>query len=458
MSRKRRALRLSMARKIVLLSLAIGAIFAVVGGIGLAQSERLAEQLDEQYRTDVVALGHMTEISQALAEQHSAVLSHILSDPGFYRDSYSEAIAQTDNTINSELAALNQLELTPSQRNQVQSLEALLPAWQASRDSALEASAQGDRPRATSQVLVRSQALGEALQTRVDDIVKDLDEAVAQGTRAAQVSSQRTTQLMLVGLLGATAVAVTLSILVARSIARPLGEAVAVLHGVGDGDLSRRLTVDTRDEVGEMARSLNKTLDVLEDSFATMHHRATHDSLTELANRASFHTQADEVLSRAAARGSDAALLLIDLNGFKGVNDVYGHAAGDALLVELGRRLRDNIRPTDLAARLGGDEFAVLLDGFVEGEEAHAVAARLQQAIQAPVTLNGVQLLPRASIGVANWHDRAGIEQFLHEADLAMYAAKAISRTGVDVGILATASPAGATAHDRTGQRWRRAT
>jgi len=206
-----------------------------------------------------------------------------------------------------------------------------------------------------------------------------------------------------------------------------------------------------------MARSLNKTLDVLQDSFSTMHHRATHDSLTELANRASFRTQADEVLSRAAARGSDAALLLIDLNGFKAVNDVYGHAAGDALLVELGRRLRDNIRPTDLAARLGGDEFAVLLDGFVEGEDAHAVAARLQQAIQAPVTLDDVQLLPRASIGVAQWHDRASIEQFLHEADLAMYAAKAFSRTGVEVGMSAAGSPAGATAHDRTRQRWWRA-
>jgi diguanylate cyclase (GGDEF)-like protein len=446
-----------MARKIVLLSLAIGAIFAVVAGIGLAQSQRLAGQLDEQYRTDVVALGHMTKISQAMAGQHSAVLSHILSDPGFYRDSYSEAIAETDNTINSELATLNQLDLTPSQRNQVQSLEALLPAWRASRDSALEASAQGDRARA-SHVLVRSQALGEALQSRVDDIVKDLDDAVATGTRNAQASSQRTTRLMLVGLLGATAVAVTLSIRVARSTARPLREAVSVLHGVGDGDLSRRLTVDTRDEVGEMARSLNRTLDVLEDSFSTMHHRATHDSLTELANRASFRTQADEVLSRAASRGSDAALLLIDLNGFKAVNDVYGHAAGDALLVELGKRLRDNIRPTDLAARLGGDEFAVLLDGFGEGEDAHAVAARLQQAIQAPVTLDDVQLVPRASIGVAHWHDRASIEQFLHEADLAMYAAKAFSREGVDVGTHAATSPAEATAYDRTRQRWRRAT
>ena len=436
MSRRPKAPRLSVARKIVVLSLTIGAIFATVAVIGLTQSKHLAGQLEEQYNTDVVALRHMTELSQAMAEQHSAVLSYILSDPGFYRDSYAEAIARTDNTINSELAQLNQLELTPSQLNQVQSLEALLPAWRSYRDTALAASAENDRARATSIVLVRSQAITEALQTRVDSIVGELDEAVVQGNRDAQQSSQRTTQIMVVGLIGATMIAVTLSILVARGIARPLGEAVAVLRGVGDGDLSRRLSADTRDEVGEMARSLNKTLDVLEDSFAAMRHQATHDSLTGLPNRASFRTQAAEVLDRATP-SSHAALLLIDLNGFKSVNDVYGHAAGDALLVAIGRRLQNQTRPVDIAARLGGDEFAVLLDGL-GGEEAYATAARLQRAIQAPAAFHDLTLLPQASIGIAFWNHRDDIEKFLHEADLAMYTAKADSR--IDVGRLTTAA------------------
>jgi diguanylate cyclase (GGDEF)-like protein len=435
-SRRSKTPRLSVARKIVFLSLTIGAIFATVAVIGLMQTKQLAGQLEEQYNTDVVAVGHMTEISQAMAEQHSAVLSYILSDPGFYRDSYAEAIARTDGTINSELAALNQLELTPSQLNQVQSLEALLPAWRSYRDTALAASAEGDRARATSIVLVRSQAITKALQTRVDSIVGELDKAVAQGNRDAQESSQRTIEIMVVGLIGATMIAVTLSILVARGIARPLAEAVAVLRRVGGGDLSRRLSADTRDEVGEMARSLNKTLDVLEDSFATMRHQATHDSLTGLPNRASFHTQAVDVLNRATSR-SNAALLLIDLNAFKSVNDVYGHAAGDALLAAIGRRLKNQIRPVDIAARLGGDEFAVLLDGLGE-EEAYAAAARLQQAIQAPAAFNDLTLLPQASVGIAFWNHEDDIEKFLHEADLAMYTAKAESR--IDVGLLTTAS------------------
>lgn len=438
MSRRLRAPRPTVARKIVLLSLTVGALFGVVAAFGLAQNSRLEKQLDEQYRTDVVALGDVTELSQALAEQHSAVLSHILSDPGFYQSKYSEHIVDTDNRVNQELSELKQLELTPSQRNQVQSLEALLPAWRSYRDAALQASAEGDRPRAAALVLVRSQAISEALQNRVDDVVTDLDHAVAQGTRDAQASSQRTTQLMLVCLVVATVTAVSFSILVARSIARPLRQAVSVLKGVGSGDLSRRLTPGTRDEVGEMARSLNKTLDVLEESFATMQHWATHDSLTGLANRHSFHLAAKDLLERATS--GHQALLLIDLNGFKNVNDLFGHAVGDELLVEIGRRMRENVRPQDLAARLGGDEFAVLLDGLTGPDEAYEVAARLQEAIQAPMVVNDIGLLPGASIGVAHWNHQAGIDEFLHEADTAMYAAKATSRTHVSIGSLSSAA------------------
>jgi diguanylate cyclase (GGDEF)-like protein len=220
---------------------------------------------------------------------------------------------------------------------------------------------------------------------------------------------------------------VTLSILVARSMARPLREAVAVLHGVGVGDLSQRLTPHTRDEVGEMALSLNKTLDILKDSFATMQYRATHDSLTGLANRASFHAQAAEMLDESAA--DCAAVLLIDLDGFKSVNDFFGHAVGDALLVEIARRLREHVRPADLAARLGGDEFAVLLVQLDNPQHAQEVAERLQHAIQTPVTINDIRLLPAASIGIAHWHSRESVDKLLHEADIEMYAAKAASRT-----------------------------
>ncbi|GAB3855521.1 diguanylate cyclase domain-containing protein [Dactylosporangium cerinum] len=156
---------------------------------------------------------------------------------------------------------------------------------------------------------------------------------------------------------------------------------------------------------------------------ADLHYQAFHDNLTGLANRSLLREHLQHALAR-ARRGSPVAVLLIDLDGFKQVNDTHGHAAGDQLLVAVAQRLRDGIRGADTAARLGGDEFAVVLDGMDSAEDAVVVAGRLLTAIQAPLLFAGTELTPRASIGVAGWHGHAKIDELLHDADTAMYAAK----------------------------------
>ncbi|MGI5186018.1 diguanylate cyclase domain-containing protein [Dactylosporangium sp. CA-152071] len=164
---------------------------------------------------------------------------------------------------------------------------------------------------------------------------------------------------------------------------------------------------------------------------ADLHYQAFHDNLTGLANRSLLREHLGHALAR-ARRGSPVAVLLIDLDGFKQVNDTYGHAAGDQLLVAVAQRLRDGIRGADTAARLGGDEFAVVLDGMDAAGDAVNVAGRLLAAIQEPVPnavlgatgTAGAALLPQASIGVAGWRGHAGIDELLHDADAAMYAAK----------------------------------
>jgi diguanylate cyclase (GGDEF)-like protein len=156
---------------------------------------------------------------------------------------------------------------------------------------------------------------------------------------------------------------------------------------------------------------------------ATLRHQAFHDNLTGLANRSLLHEHLRHAMAR-ARRGSPVAVLLIDLDGFKSVNDTYGHAAGDQLLVAVAQRLRDGIRGAETAARLGGDEFAVLLDGMDSSQDAILVAERLLASIQEPVFAGGVELIPAGSLGVAVWRDHADIDALLHDADTAMYAAK----------------------------------
>jgi diguanylate cyclase (GGDEF)-like protein len=147
--------------------------------------------------------------------------------------------------------------------------------------------------------------------------------------------------------------------------------------------------------------------------------QATHDTLTGLANRVLFHEQ----LATAIATPGPLTALLIDLDDFKTVNDTLGHSVGDALLLQVGHRLRSAVRPGDLVARLGGDEFAVLLPGTDVGGGAE-VAARILAALVSPIHAQGHPLMAGASVGVAEWNTRDDLETLLRHADVAMYAAK----------------------------------
>ncbi|HEY3437290.1 MAG TPA: EAL domain-containing protein [Actinotalea sp.] len=156
--------------------------------------------------------------------------------------------------------------------------------------------------------------------------------------------------------------------------------------------------------------------------MADLRRQARVDELTGLPNRRALYTDAS---TRLAARGrQQQALLLLDLDKFKEVNDSLGHHAGDQLLVEVGRRLREQLRDGDLLARLGGDEFAVLVDN-ADHELAGAVAVKLRQALVEPFALEGVSLRTDVSIGIALSPEHgAGLSLLLRRADVAMYKAK----------------------------------
>jgi diguanylate cyclase (GGDEF)-like protein len=155
----------------------------------------------------------------------------------------------------------------------------------------------------------------------------------------------------------------------------------------------------------------------LERSRAQIRHQAQHDALTGLANRGLFRDELATALTRATG-----AVLYIDLDGFKAVNDELGHAAGDLLLTIVGERLRRSLRPGDLAARLGGDEFGVLLRA-ASPVEAAATARRLRAALSEPFALDGRTVAAGASIGVAAiaLSSAVDVDQLLGEADAAMY-------------------------------------
>ncbi|HVM09040.1 MAG TPA: EAL domain-containing protein [Acidimicrobiales bacterium] len=159
--------------------------------------------------------------------------------------------------------------------------------------------------------------------------------------------------------------------------------------------------------------------------------RALHDPLTGLANAALLRDRATLALSR-TQRGSACALLLVDLDDFKAVNDGLGHAAGDEVLITVARRLVQAVRPGDTVARLGGDEFAVLLDGHHELAP-EIVANRIMDLLREPMFVDGHELFSPASIGLASGDGVADAEALLRDADAAMYIAKGKGKSQVEV-------------------------
>jgi diguanylate cyclase (GGDEF)-like protein len=165
-------------------------------------------------------------------------------------------------------------------------------------------------------------------------------------------------------------------------------------------------------------------------SRAELMHRAHHDYLTQLANRELFFATLVDAVERGPA--GSVALLTVDLDDFKKINDTYGHGAGDELLVEVARRLRDAAGPDGLAARFGGDEFAMLLTGLTGECDAEPLAHDLCDRLVAPIRLSQGTVRVGASIGISGTESALTATEIVRRADLAMYAAKAAGKNRVE--------------------------
>lgn len=248
----------------------------------------------------------------------------------------------------------------------------------------------------------------------------------------------------LAGIVLCTAVSAWVALYLARrqlrAITGPLRSLAEVAHAArSERALDRRVPPAAIAELDNLGNDFNALLDELESwqthlqsENETLAHQASHDSLTGLPNRAFFEGRLIRALRNANKLDEQVAVLYLDSDRFKGINDNFGHAAGDAVLTAVATRVRAQLREGDLVARLGGDEFAVLLAPLHRTEDAERIAEKIIASMEMPIQLPGnASVLTSLSVGIAVYPDHGATPgALLNAADAAMYQAKRLARGG----------------------------
>ena len=217
-----------------------------------------------------------------------------------------------------------------------------------------------------------------------------------------------------------------------RDVLTPVERLSEGAHQIAAGDFRHRIVVDRADELGQLAATFNDMAQALDRSHQSLIYEASHDPLTGLANRRALWARLEALRACPDRRRGTTAVLLLDLDDFKAVNDELGHDGGDELLRLVAARLLEAVRPGDLVARHGGDEFAILLDGGRDQTVALGVARRIVSAFASPFRIAGALLTVGVSIGMAVLGDGSDPDALMRQADQAMYTAKEAGKNRIE--------------------------
>lgn len=231
-------------------------------------------------------------------------------------------------------------------------------------------------------------------------------------------------------------VSVLLAALLARALTRPLNQMVNAVDRFAVEHVQMAMPITRRDEIGLLARSfedmqrqIKSQMNTLQDKQRELDHLASHDILTGLPNRRMFLDRLEHAIARAHRSGQSTAVLFIDLDKFKEINDSLGHAAGDVVLRTAADRMLSAVRKIDTVARIGGDEFVILLDGAGDPAAIAHIADKITDSIAQPVMYGTDSLAIGASIGIARYpQNGSSVTELLARADQAMYVAKCNGR------------------------------
>jgi diguanylate cyclase (GGDEF)-like protein len=379
--------------------------------------------------TQVIATRSLSELASAInAVRGTFGASTVIAQ----REREFESVLSTHNAELERSPGRNWLDLERQDFAQAVKLRVAIDKFDASNGVARK------------EFLEESAALTAGVQRQLQGPARrGLLEAAARAATSAEAAEHT------LAVTGAAVLGVTLlvSVLLVISISLPVRRLTIATQLLASGNRDARAPRGGSAEIDALAASFNTMADQISGAEAKLrahhaelechvaerthqlHHLAHHDPLTQLPNRRQLSARLDEALARATSTGQRLALLFVDVDNFKSINDTLGHNYGDRVLQGIADRLRAAATGRSLLARLGGDEFTMLIEDVKSIEEVEASAAEIVATLQQPLTIDGRQLATSASVGASIFPDQADdAEQLLRAADVALFRAKELGR------------------------------
>ena len=371
-------------------------IALMVGLIGHAvwQISDLKERMRDivELRNQKIQLA--TDLQEASYNRHSALVYQAVARDAFERDEYFQQYIKWGYQVGLARTTLKSLPLDEFERDNLRRQDNLVGRIIDEQEIISDLAARG----VMEEALTRLAADLRPLNLEYTEIVETLRRYERDLIRSALEQTQQATHHAIVLHLGLGSALILLAILISETTRR----------------LLRR-----------HALTIFEQMHQLEVVGTRLEHESTHDPLTGLANRVLFYRRLEEAMAHAAEEDFSVAVMYVDLDDFKQVNDVHGHAVGDVLLKAVADRLHHVVRMADTAARLGGDEFALLFVGVQETSECPPLCAKVEKEITQPLEVEGLDLTPACSIGYALYpRDGRSLDTLLNTADARMYQAK----------------------------------
>ena len=384
----------TLTENILLVTGLLAALIVLLAASMIWQVYSVRADLSHVTRERVHKLQLITDLLEAAYNRHVSLVNFTLSNDPFERDEYAMTFHSNGYGVGKARIEFRSLPLDAFESQNMIEQDGLIRDIVALQDEAL------DRAQADDMEAARKLLAGDlrTLDGQYDRTIEALRQYEARQIEAAGAKAQERVDTAIRQSLAIAAVAIAVAVALSLAVRRQL-----------------RLK----------SRQITENLYALRVSEEKLRHEAEHDPLTRLANRNLFFLRVREAIEQARANEREVAILYLDMDHFKPVNDAYGHDVGDQLLQIVAQRLAASVRQNDTVARLGGDEFAILVTNLNPGDDCVHIQETLQRRLANPVSIAGHLIQPRGSLGMAMYpRDGVDAESLVAVADQAMFEIK----------------------------------